>query len=223
MDGLEFRIDAFANDEWERSRYHSRGGDSWWRRKLRFGSAPSARHLPMLACVAVVALGAYVVLVKSAPRLNGAPIAGSRILMVQDDSSSLGLVTDEVSRQISILRNSLDPQISKVEGFGTLSTGRDNLRTVLEEKLPQMRGFDAVYVVSDFYPTDRGVDCDDAAGLERVRELIRHSGVRLYLSTVRMMPSPALLAIARESGGGLIGVQSPQDSASAQASVCGPG
>jgi len=218
MDQLEFKVESFARDEWERRK--NRTGRHWRTLSLRIGSSVLQISFPLF--VAGVAILAYVFLAQSAPRVHGVSVVGSRILLVQDKSGSMDEETTEVNRQIAILRHFLDPNISAIEGFGTISTGSDNLRTALEERLSQSRSFDAVYVLSDFYPIDKPIDCDDAAGLERVRQLVHDSGVRLYLSTVRMQPSQALLDIARQSGGGLIGVRAPEDNRASQAAVCGP-
>jgi hypothetical protein len=216
-DQLEFKVESFTRDEWERRKI--RTGRHWQTLRLRVGSKVLQISFPLF--VAGVAILAYVFLAQSAPHVHGVPVVGSRILLVLDSSGSMGSESAEVNRQIATLRNSLSPNVSTVDGFGTISTGADNLRTALEQRLSQPRTFDAVYVLSDFYPIDKPIDCDDAAGLERVRQLVRSSGVRVYLSTVRMMPSPALLALARESGGGLIGVQLPQNNRVQQAAVCG--
>ncbi len=216
-DQLEFKVESFAKEEWERRL--NRTGRHWQTLRLRIGSRVLQVSFPLF--VAGVAVLAYVFLAQTAPRVHGVAVIGSRILLVLDNSGSMGSESTEVNRQIATLRNSLSPNVATVNGFGTISTGSDNLRTALEQRLSQSRAFDAIYVLSDFYPIDKPIDCDDAAGLARVRQLVRGSGVRVYLSTVRMMPSPALLAIARDSGGGLIGVQSPQDNRAQQAAACG--
>lgn len=217
VDQLELKVESFAKEEWERRL--NRTGRHWQTLRLRIGS--KVLHVSFPLFVAGVAILAYVFLAQTAPRMHGVAVVGSRILLVLDSSSSMSSENAEVNRQIAALRTSLDPTVSTVSGFGTVSTGYDNLRTALEQKLSQPRTVDAVYVLSDFYPIDKPIDCDDTAGLERVRQLIRHSGVRLYLSTVRMMPPPALIAIARESGGGLIGVESPLDNRTQQTAICG--
>jgi len=214
---LESRVESFAKDEWERRL--NRTGRHWRSLRLRIGSKVLQISFPLL--VAGVAVLAYVFLAQTAPRVHGVAVVGHRILLVLDNRSSMSAQSAEVNRQIAALRASLSASVFTVNGFGTHSSGSDNLRAVLEQKLAQPRTFDAVYVLSDFNPIDKPTDCDDAAGLDRVRQLVRSSGVRFYLSTVRTMPPPALLAIARESGGGLIGVQSPEDNRAQQAAVCG--
>ena len=216
-DQLESRVESFAKEEWERRL--NRTGRHWQTLRLHIGSR--VLHISFPLFVAGVAVLAYVFLAQTAPRVHGVAIVGHRILLILDNRRSMSAEGAEVDRQISTLRTSLSAHVFTVNGFGAISTGSDNLRAVLEQKLSQPHTYDAVYVLSDFNPIDKPTDCDDAAGLERVRQLVRSSGVRMYLSTVRTMPSAALLSIARESGGGLIGVQSPEDNRTRQAAVCG--
>jgi len=214
---LASRVELFAQDEWERSL--NRTGRHWRSLRLRIGSRVLQVSFPVI--VAMVALLAYLLLAQSAPRVHGVAVVGHRILLVLDGRIAMSRDSAEVNRQIAALRTSLSPKTATIKGFGTHSGGLDNLRTALEQRLAQSRAYDAVYVLSDFYPTDKPSDCDDAAGLDRVRQLVRSSGVRVYLSTVHMMPPPALVALARESGGGLIGVPRPEDNRAQQAAVCG--
>lgn len=220
MDRLEFRMRASAKDEWQRIRPRS---ETWGLRAvpLRAGSKLWQVPVPVFAVGAILTL--YAIQMGTAPAVHGVAVVGSRILLIEDVSGSMDEdgIPDELKREKEILRNALVPNEVQVDGFGAISSGSDNLRTALEQSLPNNQGLDAVYFLSDFHPETKDWDCDDAAGVEEVRRLVRAAGVRLYLSSVGMLPSPGLLAVARESGGGLIGARTPEDSTAARTETCG--
>jgi hypothetical protein len=222
MDRLEFRIHSPARQDWPRHRFLRRDGGTWWSRG-GFGFEIGAKTIPIPppALLAGIFLAAPLLFNAMAPRVNGVAVEGNRILFVEDVSGSMSSSQPELARQKALLKNTLVPGGVNVNGFGVISTGSENLRSALESALPARKDIDAVYFFSDFYPATPEWDCDDAPGLDRFRRLIRQTGVRLYLSTVNRMPSPGLLAIARESGGGLTGASAPAESAQLRATVCG--
>jgi hypothetical protein len=92
-------------------------------------------------------------------------------------------------------------------GFGVATRGApENALHYLEEALRENPAADAIYVFSDFDPTSESYPPDEsnAAGYARLREILRQRHRRLYLGTVRMLPTEPLIRIARESGGDVI-------------------
>src|SRR5262249_13155747 len=124
-DQLESKVESFAKEEWERKL--NRTGRHWQTLRLHIGSGVLQISFPLF--VAGAAVLAYVFLAQTAPRVHGVAIVGHRILLVLDHRSSMSSESAEIDRQIAALRRSLSPNISTVNGFGTLSTGHDNLRT----------------------------------------------------------------------------------------------
>lgn len=210
MDRLDFRTRPFAESQWRRLRARSRTTAA------RFRGLPP----PAIAIgVAIAVLAADGGIVVPATRVNGVPVAGNHILVVQDNSGSVGDPNPELERQKVLLGTSVSGLV-KVVGFGVSSAGAANLLHVLEDAIPAQGAVDTVYVFSDFAPFTPEYDCNDFAGLERVQRLIRQHHVRLYLSTVNMMPSQGLIAVARESGGDVLGIPSPADSLAARQNLC---
>jgi len=221
MDRLEFHINSPTGEECRRLKSRLKRGRDLWSRSvgLPLGGAGGSLPLPaLLLCGALViaaGMGGSTILV------NGVPIQGSHILVVEDVSGSMGSSQVELARQKAQFGSSLFEGESQVWGFGVVSSGDDsNLLHVLQHDLPAKRGVDTVYVFSDFEPIDYGIDCNDLAGLDQFRQLIRSAPVRLYLSTVNMLPSSGLLAIAKESGGGLLSAARAQDSLQDRRRVC---
>ncbi len=152
-------------------------------------------------------------------RVDGVAVAGSHILVVQDNSGSVGDPNSELERQKALLGTSV-ARLVKGVGFGVSSAHAATLLYVLEQSIPAEAGVDTVYVFSDFAPATAEYDCNDSAGPDGLRRLIRESKVLLYLSTVNMTPSSGMVAIARESGGGVPGIPSPADGPAARQKVC---
>ena len=224
MDRFEFRTNSVTADEWRRIKRRLEGGPgspSLSARMPARAAGAGGLHLPL----AIQILGAALVIAAciDAPTavVKGVPIQGSQILVVEDRSGSMDDSKDELARQKAQFGSALFEGGAEILGFGVNSTGEaSNLLHVLEQVLPARRGVDTVYVFSDFVPATPSVDCNDPAGLAQFRQLIRSARVRLYLSTVNMLPSPGLLAIARESGGGLVGLAGAADSLEARRAKC---
>lgn len=223
MDRFEFRTNSVTRDQWRRiNRRLNRGpgGPSLrgrWRAGAGIGGAPLPLAIPILCGVLLIAAG----IDKPGAVVNGVTVQGSHILVVEDISGSMGSSQGELARQKARFGGTLFEGSLTINGFGAGSGGDgSNLLHVLQGALPARRGVDTVYVFSDFQPGTASWDCNDLEGLAQFRELIRRAGVRLYLSTVNMLPSAGLLAIARESGGGLVGLAGAADSLQARRDMC---
>jgi hypothetical protein len=66
------------------------------------------------------------------------------------------------------------------------------------------RGFDAVYLFSDFDVQTATVDESSVEGYRSFARLLARAGARLYLASVSVPPPPAMLVLAVDSGGGLV-------------------
>jgi hypothetical protein len=220
MDRLEFRT-SLTKKNWRRLKARAKDPANPLARAFRLPfSAPPVEAPAIVLVIVTATILASGTRMPNTPRVNGVPVQGTKILVVEDTSGSMGQATAELERQKERFGRSLFQGKSEVHGFGVVSTGEGrNLLHVLAVDLPARRSIDTVYVFSDFKPIDYDIDCNDAVGLVQFRQLIRRIGVRLYLSTVSMMPSSGLLAIAKESGGALIGT-TPADSLAARRLVC---
>jgi hypothetical protein len=206
MGRLRFRTVSVTENQWRRIR-----------RRIEPRAWGAGAGVPTLCAGVLAVLGMFA----PGSAVNGVNVQGSRILVVEDTSGSMNSFTGELARQKSLLGNALFERSPKIDGFGVISTGaQSNLLHVLERELPARRGVDTVFVFSDFRPGTADWDCNDLAGLGEFRRLIRSAGVRLYLSTVNMLPSNGLIAIARESGGGLAGLAGAAASLDARRGMC---
>jgi hypothetical protein len=238
VDRLDFHTNPVNREQLRRikSRLESSGRRQSRSVRLAFGSNAISLRAPLLWLGGALLVAAA--LVTPTVRVNGVAVQGSRILALEDRSGSMneGGKQDELTLQKAQLGRSLSEGESTICGFGVAAAGGDsevpptnctvvaadaNLLHVLLHELPARRGADTVYVFSDFRPETTTWDCNDDAGLSEFRQLIRSTGVRLYLSTVDMLPSPGLLAIARDSGGALLGAATAVDSTQVRHSFCG--
>lgn len=143
--------------------------------------------------------------------INGKALTATNVVLVIDGSGSMR-GTEEKIRQLRERLQSAGISVGaekRADGFGfgvATPRARDNSLYYLEEALRQDPAADAVYLFSDFDPTNEIYDPDlsDAAGYARLRELLRQRHRRLYLGTVRMPPGEQLIRIAKESGGDVI-------------------
>ena len=161
--------------------------------------------------VVALALGAVWAGGPPAAQISGVSIQATHILILVDDTTSMSAqeIQEDLTRQRTLLEGleSVRPE-PHIQAFGVSSSGYpSNLLYRALAELPRHPEVDALYVFSDFHPYTPEADCDDQAGLAEFRALVRKSRVRLYLSSAEMVPSPGLVAIAEESGGGLIGVR----------------
>ena len=223
MDQFEFRTNSVTERQWRRIKRHLRHGPgsslSTW--LPGGGSAIVGLNLPLAIPVLCGGLLIVAGINTQSTLVNGVTVEGSHILIVEDTSGSMSSSQEELARQKARFASTLFQDSPKIDGFGVGSGGDPtNLLHVLQRELPARRGVDTVYVFSDFEPGTASWDCNDLAGLAQLRQLIRSAGVRLYLSTVNMVPSRGLLAIARESGGGLVGFAGAADSLQARRDMC---
>lgn len=141
--------------------------------------------------------------------INGKAFTATDVVLLIDASGSmrgtetiLGRQTDQLQQAHVSVSNR-----SNTDGFGFSVNGpANNALHVLEQVLQAHPAADAIYLFSDFDPTNEryAPDDDDAAGYQRLRDLLREGQRRLYLGTVRLRPREALIRIARESGGDVI-------------------
>jgi len=210
MDRLEFRTGSLTRDRWERLKARSAGGSLPW-------------IVPAVLVVSIIGNGVPGSI--SPVRVNGDSVEGHRILLLRDDSESMNQHDSELQKQKAALSSVVVREVT-MKGFGVITYGTYsnlNLLATATRELADANEFDTVYVLSDFEPYTFGVDCDDRAGLLAFRSLLHGHRLRLYLSTVSMRPTEGLLEIANESGGGLIGLGSPTNSAALRGPLCTTG
>lgn len=133
----------------------------------------------------------------------GAVVRGDRVLILADNSSSMGgdpiRIRDE---QVASLRRAhdvlRDPVLTEGWAISVTNPGLSFLQP-LEAALARYPDAQSVYFISDF---DVGDDSDnDVEGPARLQALLRDRRLRLYLATVNK-PVPAVYAqLALESGG----------------------
>jgi hypothetical protein len=202
MSRLEIRIDGITRTKLERAQQQNQPDSrrEQWVRQMPLG--PSILRLsPFGLTIAVVVLAAVIADVSTpAARIGPVPLRARHLLFMWDDSAGAAQLT--TLEDAGIVVDSVNPS-----GGGDGITGRlgrvaamigGTLPASLADELPKHPGVDAVYVFSSF------AQASDPARLAELRALVRKNGIRLYLHTVDQPPSPALLAIAKESGGGLL-------------------
>jgi hypothetical protein len=173
------------------------------------GGRPAAGRV-LLSTIVVAAI-VYSASSKPMVSIAGTPVTATRVLVLRDVSGSMANTGPTLARQMA---TALAGGIGVVEevptrGFGFSPAGwDDNALKPLERVLPGL-DVDAVYLFSDFDNQTGGLDDSDAAGLDRLRSLLDANGIRLYLATVRLDPDPALVQVAVESGGGVVGANGP--------------
>jgi hypothetical protein len=143
--------------------------------------------------------------------INGKALTATNVVLVIDNSGSMKGTEERITQLRQRLQSAgisvAAEKRSDGFGFGVATPrARDNALYFLEEALRQSPGADAVYLFSDFDPTDRPYEPDfsDIAGYARLRELLQQGRRRLYLGTVRTQPGEELIRIAKESGGDVI-------------------
>jgi hypothetical protein len=235
MSRIEFHIHSPDGDQWQRLKDHlpePKGGLDWTPVRSALARVPLGRALLRLPVSVTAGVGVVVLAAWSGvfepTQIHGVSIRGTHILILVDATSSMSEdgIPDELKRQMASLKASV-LAVADTFAFGVSSVGyhdyrgyASNLLYSLSRQLSAHPEVDSVYVVSDFHPEEAGADCDNRAGLVQFQELIKKSRVRLYLSSVYMLPSPGLLAIAEESGGGLIATLA-KSSAAARLEFCG--
>jgi hypothetical protein len=143
--------------------------------------------------------------------VDGRAVTATNIILLIDNSGSMRGTEQRIRDLRERLRRSGISIGSEKRpdgfGFGVATPGaRENALSYLEEALRENPAADAIYVFSDFDPTFESYPPDESnpAGYARLREILRQGHRRLYLGTVRNLPSEQLIRIARESGGDVI-------------------
>ncbi|SRR6266404_1518659 len=202
---LEFQIKGLTQDELRRRRKHQESAHVFQR--FLAGWSKGARVL-IWAALAVAAL--YILQWSYTPSatLNGHVFTGKNVIILEDISPSM---RESEERRLTVLINQLKSSgisvdnRAKTQGGGFSATGaEDNSLKTLEQALKENPGADAIFVFSDFTNFDNPWDRNDAAGYQRLRDLLGRR--RLYLGNVNANAQPPneLIRIARDSGGDLI-------------------
>ncbi len=215
MDQFRFRADGLSEDDVRQWHKHT---------------GPSIRALNVLIWTVVVAVvysagtSTRIALVDGQPARfqRGAVVLGEReslgniiraqsALLIVDRSGSMLTAERQgkLQRQLNQLR-AAGTSLSErpAQGFGVSATEDDrNLLNQLEQGLSSSPNAEAIYAFSDFENSGDSYWKSDAAGFERLRDLLSRRKIRLYLGSVQYTPDAELARIARESGGGVIVIQ----------------
>jgi hypothetical protein len=134
----------------------------------------------------------------------GTEVVGDRVLVLVDDSGSMGGTDDAVQAQLTRLRTAGIELSNRatIPGFAVSVTDPYAMVPALVQGLAADRAIDTVYILSDFSAGDDGAN--DAGSIARVARLLREPRARIYWSSVRDVPAAAYYTIARESGGAVI-------------------
>lgn len=205
---LEFQIKGLTQDELKRRRKDQESANVF--KRFLAGLSTGARVL-VWAALALAAL--YVLQWSYTPSVivSGQVFTGKNVILLEDRSGSMTAPYQERLKElINQLKNagiSVDNPV-ETQGGGFSATGSaDNSLKKLEATLKENPGADAIFVFSDFTIISKPWDESDAAGYQRLRQLLRGGQRRLYLGTVNLPPPQELITIARDSGGGLIEVK----------------
>lgn len=191
-------------------RFRAHAGNQEGLRRLERAHAPGKRLL-----TAVMWIGAAVLAGLSARPpavlVGGRPVVATRVLVVRDESGSMGAFLPALEAQIREMRlgGIRAEEEELVSGVGVSRTGTGNLLEALERGLTGSPEADAVYVFSDFVTEMEGevLRADwrsDDEGYAHLASLLRQHGARLYLCSVDRPPPRELVRIALVSGGGEI-------------------
>ncbi len=201
---LEFQIKGLTQDELKRRRKHQESANVF--KRFLAGLSTGARVL-VWAALAVAAL--YILQWSYTPSviLNGQVFTAKNVIILKDVSGSMGGTEERLQGLINQLKNagiSVDNPVETQGGGFSVAGSDDNSLKKLEKALKENPAADAIFVFSDFTIFGFPWDGSDAAGYQRLRELLRGGQRRLYLGTVNLQPPDELIRIARDSGGGLI-------------------
>src|SRR2546425_3353145 len=204
---LEFQIKGLTQDELKRRQKRQKPANVFQR--FLAGLSTGARVL-VWAALAVTALYALQWSYTPSVMIYGHVFTGKNVIILEDISGSMG---ETEVRQLTALINqlkdsgvSVDNPVTTQGGGFSAAGSEDNSLKKLEGALKANPGADAIFVFSDFTIFDLPWDGNDAAGYQRLRELLRGHR-RLYLGTVNLPPPDELITIARASRGGLIEVK----------------
>lgn len=140
-------------------------------------------------------------------RVNATQITSDRVIVLVDNSGSMGGTDQTVQSQLQQLTAAGISIVNRVPvpGFAIASADQYSLLEILLQGLAANPSADAVYVISDFSLGDEAAS--EITAYERLRRALRDRGARLYWATVRDSPPPTYYALARDSGGDVIPAQ----------------
>ena len=184
-----------------------------WKRLTKLAGTPAdiagspVTPLKILASAAVVAAVFYAIDPFTPKADVGEIVKAKKLLVMKDRSGSMSGTEAKLAALSAIFEGSnMKLVIDSARGFGVSTDGDpDNLLYELQDGLKANPDVDAVYVFSDFERNfEYRVDGDNAAGYQKLRELLDTYQLRLYLGTVKYPPRKEMIEIAVASGGGMI-------------------
>lgn len=182
------------------------------RDRLEKRSRARAGHIALTPIVAVVLVGAVLPVRQldgptHVARVHATDIRADRVVVLVDGSGSMAGTDQNVQSQLDQLRAAGISIANRVNipGFAISFTDAYSLLGILLERVAANPSADTVYVISDFSQGDH--DANEPVAYERLRTVLRERRLRLYWATVRDAPLPIYYAIARQSGGDVIGAQ----------------
>lgn len=205
---LEFQIKGFTRDELKRRRKDQESANFF--KRFLAGLSSGARVL-VWAALALTALYLLQWFYIPSVKVYGQVFTGKNVIILEDISGSVRAPDKErLKGLITLLKSagiSVDNRV-ETQGGGFSAVGsEDNSLKKLEAALKENPWADTIFVFSDFTVYDLPWDGNDAAGYQRLRELLKRGPRRLYVGTVNLPPPDELITIARDSGGGLIEVK----------------
>lgn len=117
----------------------------------------------------------------------------------EEDQQRLQKYRQELESK-KLLRGEVD-----IDGAGIMnSSGVRNLVYGIERAFTEFPGLRALYVLSDFDTAYVPYWATDVAEQKRLKKVLTHEKIPLYLGTVRFLPGQLHRNLARETGGGII-------------------
>jgi Mg-chelatase subunit ChlD len=177
---------------------------------------------PLIAVAAVTILGAAVL--RSGPRsanlgagavggpmhvavVHGKEVIGNNVLVLLDNSGSMGGTNAQVQAQLNRLRVSgmSIENLVTIPGFSISLADTYAFLGILGTRIAANPSVDTVYVISDFSAGDE--QANTPAAYRQLTKMVRDRQLRIYWSTVRDRPPPTYYDIARQSGGDVVPIE----------------
>ena len=139
--------------------------------------------------------------------VHGKTVRADRMLVMVDNSSSMGGTENEVRFQLGRLLASgvsISNQVN-IPGFAISINDPYSLYPILIQKLADDPRIDTVYVISDFSAGDS--NANDSASYSAFIDTLRKRRLRLYWATVKKDPIPEYYQLARMQGGDVISLK----------------
>ena len=188
---FDFRI-AGADEtdlrRWRRQGESGGSSSSWWK-----WAWPPGIVIPVLAVFWVAPTLEF----EPPPsvEIGGQRVDGERVLLIQDDSGSMGSYQAVVDRRIAALR--------AAGAYSDVACKLGNLEfidfvpcAIAQARKPDV---DGLYVFADFKWAQY-----DVAGVNELRRALESTNIRLYLDTMGDEPQTELADLARDTGGAII-------------------